>query len=183
MGAWNWLDVILAVVVLISVATAAAKGFTRELISLAALVTGVVVASVGYSRAAYWFEDLTRSHEVALGAAFLALFFGTLLLGALVSALAKKLIKTAGLQSADRLLGGAFGLVRGLLIDCVLLMALVAFSIKPEALQKSMLAPYVTTGARAIAWVMPGSLKAQFREGFEKFRQALISRDRKGSSH
>ncbi len=183
MGAWNWLDSILAIVVLISVATAAVKGFIRELISLAALVTGVVVAALGYERAAFWFEDLTRSHEVALGAGFLALFLGTLLLGALVSALAKKLIKTAGLQSADRLLGGAFGLVRGLLVDCVLLMALVAFSIKPETVQESLLAPYVTTGARAMVWLMPGSLKAQFRGGFEKFRQALISRDRKGSGH
>jgi len=183
MSPWNWLDVILVLVVLISVVTAATKGFIRELIALAAIVTGLVVASLGYSRGASWIDDLTRSHEVALGAAFLTLFFGVLLLGALVSVLAKKLIKTAGIQSADRLLGGAFGLVRGLLIDCVLLMALVAFSMKPEALQQSLLAPYVTTGARAMALVMPGSLKAQFRGGFEKFHQALISRDRKTSAH
>ncbi len=183
MGAWNWLDSILAAVVVISTVTAALKGFVRELIALAALVTGVVVAALGYTRAAVWFEDLTRSHGLALGLGFLSLFFGTLLVGALVSVLAKKLIKVAGIQGADRVLGGAFGLVRGLLVDCVLLMALVAFSIKPEAVQHSLLAPYVTAGARAMAWVMPGDLKGQFRAGFEKFRQALISRDRKASGH
>jgi uncharacterized membrane protein required for colicin V production len=74
-------------------------------------------------------------------------------------------------------LGGIFGLVRGILVDAIVLMALMAFSIKPEATRHSALAPYVTTAARAIAVVMPASLRAQFHLGFEKFREALIQRD------
>ncbi len=173
MGTWNWLDWSLAAVVVASVVAAFRKGFIRQLISLASLVAGLVMAALGYQRAALWFEDLTRSREVALGAGFLTLFLGTLALGALVSVLAGRLIKTAGLQGFDRLLGAVFGLMRGVLVDCVLLMALVAFAIKPEAVQQSVLAPYVTTGARAIALAMPGDIKTQFRAGFEKFRQAV----------
>ena len=179
MGAWNWLDWILAGVMLVSVTRAITKGFVRELISLACVVAGLAVAALGYHRVATWFEDLTRSHEVALGAGFLTLFLGTLLVGALVSAFARKLIKAAGVEWFDRFLGGVFGLVRGVVIDCIFLMALVAFAIKPGVVRQSALAPYVTTGARAIAWVMPDELKAQFHGGFDKFKQSLAETDKK----
>lgn len=169
----NWIDWILAAIVLVSAIAAFRKGFVRELISLAALVAGLVVAALAYHRAAAWFEDLTRSHEIALAAGFLALFLLVLALGLVVSIVAAKLIKTAGLQWFDRFLGGVFGLIRGVAVDCVLLLILVAFAIKPAAVRQSRLAPYVTTGARALALVMPADLKGQFRDGFQKFREGL----------
>jgi membrane protein required for colicin V production len=181
MGAWNWLDWTLALIVLASVVAAILKGFVRELISLASVVAGLVIGALGYQRAALWFDDLTRSHSVALGLGFLALFLGTLLIGVLVSLLVRKLIQKAGLQWFDRFLGGVFGLVRGVVIDCILLMILLAFAIKAEAVQKSTLAPYVTAGARIIALAMPGDLKAEFRAGFEKFKQTLIQTDKKAA--
>ncbi len=178
MGIWNWLDYILAAIVVASVITAMMKGFVQELISLASVLIGLVVAAIGYSRAALWFDDLTKSHEIALGLGFLVLFLGTLLVGALVGVVARKLIKTAGIQWFDRFLGGLFGLVRGVLVDAILLMALLAFAIKPDAVRQSALAPNVTTGTRVVALVMPGSLRAQFHLGFEKFREALIQNDK-----
>ncbi|MGA2982907.1 MAG: CvpA family protein [Terriglobia bacterium] len=175
---WNWLDYILAAIVVASVVTAIMKGFVQELISLASVLIALVVAAIGYTRAALWFDDLTKSHDIALGLGFLVLFVGTLLAGTLMGLLARKLIKTAGIQWFDRFLGGIFGLVRGVLVDAILLMALMAFAIKPDAVRQSALAPYVTTGARLIAFVMPGSLRAQFHLGFEKFREALSQSDR-----
>ncbi len=181
MGTWNWLDYILAAIVVASVVRAMMKGFVQELISLASVLIGLVVAAIGYQRAALWFDDLTKSHEVALGLGFLVLFLGTLLAGALVGLLARKLIKSTGIEWFNRFLGGIFGLVRGVLIDAIMLMVLLAFAIKPDVVQKSALAPYVTTGTRVIALVMPGSLRDQFHLGFEKFREALIQND-KGSA-
>jgi membrane protein required for colicin V production len=183
MGAWNWLDWTFAVIVGVSVIAAVIKGFVRELISLASLVVGLVVAALGYPRAALWFEDLTRSHEIALGLGFLVLFLGTLLLGSLLSLLARKLIKTAGIQWVDRFLGAVFGLVRGVLVDCVLLLVLLAFAIKPGAVEQSSLAPYVTTGSKMISLAMPANVKAQFRLGLEKLRETLIQNDKKAIKH
>jgi membrane protein required for colicin V production len=178
MNTWNWLDWALAGVVLVSTVTAVAKGFVRELISLAALVAGLVVAALYYERAASWFQDLTISHQAAEGIGFLVLFLGVLIVGAIVSSLARKLIRTAGLQWFDRSLGALFGLLRGLLVDSVLLMVLVAFAIKVDSVQRSVLAPYVTAGARVLVLAMPDELKTQFREGFEKFRAAVNRSDR-----
>jgi membrane protein required for colicin V production len=178
MVTWNWLDYILAAIVVASVVTAMMKGIVQELISLASVLIGLVVAAIGYTRAALWFDDLTRSPEIALGLGFLVLFLGTLLAGALVGVLARKFIKSAGIQWFNRFLGGIFGLVRGVLVDAILLMAMLAFAIKPDAVRQSALAPYITTGTRVIALVMPGDLRAQFHLGFEKFREALIQNDR-----
>jgi len=178
LSTWNWLDWTLVGILLASIVTAWMKGFFQELISLASVVVGLAVAAWGYPWAATWFEDMTSSRDLALGAGFLSLFLLTLIAGALISLLVRRLIKTAGIQWFDRLLGGAFGLVRGLVIDCILLLAMVAFAIKPNAVQNSALAPYVVTGTRAMALLMPKSLRMQFRGGFEKFRQVLIQTDR-----
>lgn len=179
MAIWNWLDWVLAAIVAISVVAAIYKGFVQELISLASVVVGLVVAVIGYARAALWFDDLTKSHEIALGLGFLVLFLGTLIVGALAGVLARKLIKTAGIQWFNRFLGGIFGLLRGVLVDSILTMAMMTFAIKPEAVRQSALAPYVTTGARVIVLAMPGNLKAQFQLGFEKFREALTQSDKR----
>ena len=179
MPTWNWVDWTLTLIAVTSIVLAAMKGFIRELISLGAVLLGLAVAALGYQRAALWFEDLTRSHEVALAAGFLTLFVAVLILGAVLSSVAKKLIRTAGLESFDRILGAIFGAFRGLAIDCILLLALVAFAIKPDAVNQSLLAPYVTTGARVIAVLMPADLKSQFHLGFGKFREALIQQDKK----
>jgi membrane protein required for colicin V production len=179
MSAWNWLDWIFAAIVAGSVIAAILRGFVRELISVAAVVIGLVVAVAGYSRAALWFEDLTKSHEIALGLGFLVLFLGTLLLGGVVSLLVRKLVKVVGIEWFDRFLGAVFGLVRGVLVDCILLFVLVAFAIKPGVVQQSSLAPYVTSGANLISLAMPAGLRAQFRLGFERFRETLIQNDKK----
>ena len=179
MGGWNWLDWLFIGIMAASVLTAAWRGFVQELISLASVVAGVVVAALGYRQTATWFEDLTKSHEVALAAGFLALFLGTLIVGGLIAYLARRLIKTTGLQWFDRFLGAAFGLVRGVVVDSILLMVMVAFAVKPEAVQRSVFSPYVATGARVLALAMPSGLQEQFRAGFDRFHQTLRQADKK----
>ncbi|MCL5006384.1 MAG: CvpA family protein [Acidobacteria bacterium] len=179
MANWNWLDWVLTAIILVSVITAISKGLVGELISLASVVAGVVVAVLDYGRVAPWFEDLTRSHEIALGISFLILFVGTLVLGAVVAALARKLIQRAELQWFDRFLGGIFGLVRGVLVDCIVLLILMAFTIKERAVQKSVLATYITSGSRLVAVFMPRKVKMDFRASFEKFRLTMTQADKK----
>ena len=179
MGIWNWLDWVLAAIFTASVVGAILKGFVRELIALAAVVVGLIIAAVGYTHVAVWFEDLTRSHEVALGLGFLSLFVAVLVIGVLASILARRLIKAAGVQWFDRFLGGVFGVVRGVTVDCILLMVMVAFSIKMETVQSSLIAPYVVTGARVIAMAMPRDLRAHFDSGFGRLREAITQSDKK----
>jgi hypothetical protein len=125
---------------------------------------------------------LTKSHEIALGLGFLVLFLGTLIVGAhWWDAVARKLIKTAGIQWFDRFLGGIFGLVRGVLVDAILRDG--HGGLRDQAGRRAAVGPGALRdhrNARAIALVMPANLRAQFHLGFEKFRESARS-DRQAS--
>ena len=178
MAHWNWLDWVLATIVFVSVVTALWKGFVGELIALASAITALIIAAYNYERVAPLLKAFTRTRGVALGVSFILLFAGVLVMGALVSILARRLIKKVELQWFDRFLGAVFGLLRGLLVDCVLLLVMMAFAIQPEAVRKSTLAPYVTAGSRVLALAMPGKMRSDFRVGFERFKKALTQTDK-----
>jgi membrane protein required for colicin V production len=179
MGHWNWVDWVLATIVLVSVLTAIWKGFVAELVALASAITGLLIAAFNYERLAPLFQAFTRSRGVALGVSFLLLFAAVMLIGALVSILARKLIKKVQLQWFDRFLGGIFGLARGVLVDCIVLMVMMSFAIQQGAVEKSELAPYFIAGSRVVALAMPTNLRGKFRAGVERFRRELLQNDKK----
>lgn len=179
MALWNWLDWVLATIVLLSVMTAIWKGFVAELVALASAVTGLVIAAFNYERVAPLFQAIIRSREVALGVSFLLIFATVMIIGALISILARKLIKKVQLQWFDRFLGGIFGLARGVLVDCIVILVMITFTIQQPVVEKSALAPYFIAGSKVVALAMPGNLKNGFRAGFEKFKKELIQEDRK----
>jgi membrane protein required for colicin V production len=176
---WNWLDWVLATIVLLSVLTAIWKGFVAELLSLASVLVALIVAALYYERLASLLLGFTWGPSVARGVSFVLLFAAVMIVGALISVGAKKLIKKVQLQWFDRFLGGIFGLVRGLLIDCIVLLVMMAFAIQQGTVEKSALAPYFSAGSRVLALAMPGSMRNGFRASFEKFKKELIQTDKK----
>ncbi len=179
---WNWLDTALAGIVAISVIAAIWQGLIREIISLASVVAGLAVAVLEYSRAAIWLGRWIPSPDTAKAAAFLGLFFGIVIVGAVLAYLLRSVVQMVGLGWFDRFLGGVFGLVRGFVICSVVLLALVTFSISPAIVQNSALTPYVLLGARAVSATLPKDLSTQFHKGLESFRKALIEQDKKATA-
>ncbi|HME99066.1 MAG TPA: CvpA family protein, partial [Terriglobia bacterium] len=94
------------------------------------------------------------------------IFVMTLVAGFVVIWLVTKFMKFAKLQWADRLLGAAFGFIRGWLISAAILLALTAFEIQTERLKGSELAPYFLPGSRVIAVMTPYEMKAKFLVGY-----------------
>ena len=172
---WNWLDWILALVVLFSVVSGAGEGLTKGIIGLASLIVGVAAAAAGYHSLGDTLGSLVHSRELAYGLAFFTLFVLVLIVGALVARLTEKLVNTAGIRWIDRLLGLFFGLVRGMIVDAVIVMALLAFAIRPAAVRRSQLAPKVMDGSRALAALMPPELRRQFDAGLAALERGLVS--------
>jgi len=70
-GGMTILDIVAALIVIVSVATAAHKGLAAELIFLASVVAGLVLAFAFYDRLAALLSDLGTSESLALLGGFL----------------------------------------------------------------------------------------------------------------
>jgi membrane protein required for colicin V production len=181
----NWLDVVLLAIIAWSMVTAFRKGFTREVIGLVSVVVGLLAGVWFYGTAAVFLVRYVSSKAAANFAGFLAVFFGVLLLGAIVSLVVRKFLKLTGLSFFDRLLGAGFGIVRGGLIGVALVTGMMAFSPPekpPDAVVNSRVAPYAVNGARLVAAVAPHELKTGFHATYEqvksKWGAALDQRNR-----
>ncbi len=169
----NWLDIAIAAILLFSVIPAVINGLVREIVTLAAVVIGILAALWYYPGPARWLEPYTSSPTVAGFVGFFLIFLSFLVVGLVVSKLLGALLKAGGLRWFDRLLGAAFGLLRGALVAGALVMALVAFlpgKGGDEAVARSRLAPGVLYCARTIAALAPQQLKQGFQEGLDRVR-------------
>jgi membrane protein required for colicin V production len=174
----NWLDLTIGGILALSFLTALRNGMTREVVRIVALVFGLVAAMWGYERvAAEYLAPYIGDAQWSRFAAFAAIVLACLTAGAVVAALLAKLWGLTGLRWVDRLLGGAFGLVRGGVVATALVLAVVAFAPVGGAeatVAESQLAPLVLHSARAASWVAPASLQNAYSEGFERVRAAWI---------
>jgi membrane protein required for colicin V production len=163
---WNALDWILVLVLLVSIVLSVIKGFLKELLGLGSLVLGFLLGAWFYRPAAGIFKGVVKSENVALFCGFFVVFLGTLLVGSLAIYVAQKLLKFAHIQWVDRLLGAAFGFIRGWVLGAIFFLALTSFDLQSDRVKSSQLAPYFLPGARVIAVVTPYELKARFLIGY-----------------
>jgi membrane protein required for colicin V production len=119
----TWLDYIVIVVLLLSIAWGAWRGLVHEVLSLAGWVMAFLAANLLAAPLSEHFPASMRPEFRVVGA-FLLVFVATLVLTTLAAALVTKFVKVSVLQSLDRWLGALFGLARGLLI--VVAIAIVA---------------------------------------------------------
>jgi len=166
----NALDWIILVLMLFSVLLAAAQGFFFEVISLAGAVAGYLLAAWGYARAAPWFLPYVKSEALANLAGFLTIFFLVILVAGAVARIIRWIIHEVGLRFVDRVLGAAFGAVRGIVIVTAGLIAVTAFAPESQELKDSTLAGYFLVAGRGASWLAPSEVRQKFREGIARLR-------------
>ena len=110
------LDWIFATVLLLSVLLGAWRGLVFEVLSLASWVAAFLLAQWLALDVAGFLPMSGSSEVMRYGAGFLLVFIAVAMLGGLLAALLKNLIATVGLRPVDRVLGAAFGALRGVLL-------------------------------------------------------------------
>jgi membrane protein required for colicin V production len=172
-GQWMFLDFLFAFIILVSIGFALTKGLMREIISLAALLGGFILATRFFHIPAGLLLEFSRNESIADFLGFLVIFLGCILVGAIVSFIVNRFLKAASLKWIDRLLGGVFGLLRGWAMCSILVIALVAFPLRDNGsmIAQSVLAPYLLAGARAAILAVPQGLKSKFNEQYRKVLQ------------
>lgn len=173
----NWLDILLALILLLSLASSVRKGFSREIIGLVFSVVALFTGIWFYGSAGSFLLPYVSSPGIAKFCGFILVFFGVLLAGSLLSFAFSKVVKAAGLSWLDRLLGGAFGLVRGVIISVAILTAIMAFApgakpgSPPDSIVSSRVAPYVIDAAHVLTAVAPKELKDEFATRYEQVKK------------
>jgi len=100
------------------------RGLVYEVLSVLNWVAAFVLAQWFAPRAAAMMPLGRAGEAFQYAAGFVVVFIGALFAGGLIAWLISKLVAAVGLRPVDRVLGGAFGLVRG--IVAILAIALVA---------------------------------------------------------
>ncbi len=140
------------------------RGFLRELLSLVVWVTAFIGAPLLATEAAPHLPMGGADPTLRLLAALLLLFLAFLIVGGIIAMLLAMLIKKAGLDVIDRLLGAVFGAARGLIVvlTVVLIGGLTVFPREPFWKQ-AMLAPPFESAALMVAGYLPAELRNRIK--------------------
>ena len=160
------LDYFVLIVVLASVASGTTKGIIKGIISISSALAGLVLAAQLYPYAARLTSGFVSTSRAANLLGFVAVFLAVLVCGSLLTRWLRGGIKRARLGWMDHALGAAFGLVRGWLICSAIYLALTAFPIKIEAVERAAFAPALLEGTRVIAYLTSTELRERFLNGY-----------------
>ncbi|MEW6131325.1 MAG: CvpA family protein [Acidobacteriota bacterium] len=163
----NFLDYFVLIVIVASTVLGAMKGILKGLLSLASTILGWFAAMWFYRFAAVVVRPFVETERAANLLGFIAVFLLLVIAGSLVSYKLRRALKRARLDWFDKALGATFGFLRGWLACAVMYLALTAFPIKLEAVQKATFAPLLLEGTRVTAYLASGELSAQFSEGYQ----------------
>ena len=112
----SFLDWFFVAVLALSLVMGLWRGLVFELISLASWVFAFALAQLFALDAARWLPMTETAETVRYGAGFALVFVLAVFAGGLLASLTRKLIASTGLRPVDRVLGGVFGLLRGMLV-------------------------------------------------------------------
>lgn len=167
----NWVDLVLAAVIVFNVGLGIAHGIFREVLSLAGIVIGIFAGIKGYEAIGWHVEGFLGTGPGVANLVAFVLIFAVIVgvfyyLGHLLHKAAAKLF----VSWLDRTGGGVFGAVKGLLFASVisLVLALFPFTDKLENdLNTSIIGPHVVKFAPALYGTVMGWVRGGDYEGLD----------------
>jgi len=154
----NWLDAVILIALIGFTLSAFRAGLIREVVTLVAVVVGVLIAGHYYDDLADDVLLFIKNDKAAKVIAFASLFGSIALLGQLGAFLMKQAVSILLLGWLDHLAGGAFGLLKGLVLVELFLMFFATFPYLglDEAIDGSGIAPLFLDNGPALLKLLPG---------------------------
>lgn len=160
----TWIDYLVLLIVGVSVLISFWRGAVRELFSLLGWVAAWF-AAVNFA------DDVARMLPAAIGqsnlrmlAAYVIVFAGVVLIAIILGIMLSTVLKTMGLGAVDRLLGAVVGLVRGLLMAVVLILAAGLTSLPTgSSWRNSMFSPVFEAVGLQVKTLLPDELARNIR--------------------
>ena len=116
-----WVDAVVIAILVLSFGLGIFRGIVREILSLSSWIVSIWLAYLFGDNLAIVIVPWLESERLSSLIGYLVVFVAVLVLLSLVVALLFKLFRVVGLSGIDRLLGGLFGCLRGVVIVALLL--------------------------------------------------------------
>jgi membrane protein required for colicin V production len=167
----TFFDFIVLALVASSVVSGALRGIVRALLTGAALIVGLLIAAQGYEAVGSILRGLklVESKGAANAGGFLLIMAIALACGFLAARFISGGLRRVRLQWFDRLLGGAFGLLRGWAVCSTLYLALTAFPVNLPSVTEARTAPLLAEGAKMLGIFTSEELRTRFYESYSEF--------------
>lgn len=123
----DWLDVVIVLLLIGFTVAAFSAGLIREVVTLAAVVLGIVIASLLYERLTRDVFVFIDNENAAEAVSFLMLFGATYLLGQIGAYVLKTGAALLMLGPLDHAGGAVFGFIKGLLVVQMLVIVFAAY--------------------------------------------------------
>ena len=158
-------DWLIVIVLAASMLGGFTQGLFRSVFSLAGLVIGLVVAAWNYARLAALLVPLVRIDVVAEAAAFLVIAALVMLIFGVIGSVLHKTFHRIGLGCLDRLAGGFFGLLQGMLLVTLCILVAVAFFPDAHWLVQSRFPKFFFGVCHLSTQMTPAELAERLRNG------------------
>lgn len=160
---FNWLDIVLAILILITVGRGIWTGFIVSVASLIGAIGGFWVAIHNFSFFAPkiypWFQNEIGARIIAFAALFFLVYLACYLIGIGV----RFVLKAIWLGWLDRLLGCILGIAKGVIIAGIVVFILTIFIPQTApAITNSYIAKQFSDLLKGMTFIAPDELKGRF---------------------
>lgn len=121
MEQFNWPDIFIITVILLSFLIGLFRGLIKESLSLVTWVLAIVLAAM-FAEPFSSVITFTKEPFIRMVTAFFIIFLSTVIVGAFINYFVGLLVRKTPFSTPDRVLGGGFGLLRGVVIMTVVVL-------------------------------------------------------------
>ncbi len=158
----NWLDIVIVLVIAFFAISAFRAGLIREVVTLVSVVAGIVIAGIFYDDLARDVLTFIGDRETRLVVGFLVLLGAVYLAGQLIAVMLKQAAALLFLGWADHAGGALFGLIKGLIVVEVLLIAFVTFDVGlRDAIDGSAIASVFLEASDVLLFILPNKFEVE----------------------
>ncbi len=164
----NYIDIGIIVLIFLSALVGFVRGFVREALSLTVWVAAIVL-TIAFAEDLSTKLPFTISYALApLIIAAVLIFVGVLIAGSLLNYIVNKGLYAIGMGGLDRVLGGAFGVIRGALV-VTLLVLLLSLGLTPFVTdsvfwKESAFVPRFKEGAEWVKNMIPADIEQKIKD-------------------
>ncbi|MFA5122052.1 CvpA family protein [Zavarzinia sp.] len=161
---FNIVDGVVIALVVLSALFAFFRGFTREVLSIAAWVGAAFTALYLYDKVRPFAIQATGNETLAMAIAVGAPFLVSLLVYSIVTHVVASRVQSSAVGPLDRTLGFAFGILRGLAVVSIAYLVVTNLVREPEDpawMRDAKTLPIIRAGAEVVFGLLPQELRSE----------------------